>query len=529
MTEAPWFKTAVFYEVPVYAFGDANGDGTGDFVGLTAQLDYLQWLGIDCLWILPFYQSPLRDGGYDVADFREVLPAYGTVEDVRAFVAEVHRRGMRVIADFIVNHTSDQHEWFQQARRPGSPMRDWYVWSDDPGKWSEARVIFIDTHDSNWSWDESASAYFWHRFFDHQPDLNYHNPDVRREIEDAIRFWLDVGFDGLRLDAVPYLFERDGTNGENLPETHAYLKELRAMVDREFPGAILLAEANQWPADVVEYFGDGDECHMAFHFPVMPRLFMSLKRHSASSVIDILERTPAIPTNAQWGIFLRNHDELTLEMVTPEERAYMYEQYAPDPAMRKNLGIRRRLAPLVDNDRRRIELLHGLLLSLPGSPILYYGDEIGMGDMYQLPDRDGVRTPMQWDASSGVGFSSAQPDEFYLPVVSAPGFSPAEINVAHQRDDSDSLLNWVRAMLALRKSHPIFATGDFRPISAEHRALFAFMRDQGDDEILVVANMSDEPLSTTLEITADFTSLIGDRIIDDGEVALGPYEFDWMQ
>ena len=529
MTQPSWFKTAVFYEVPVYAFGDANHDGTGDFVGLTERLDYLQWLGVDCLWILPFYDSPLRDGGYDVADFRKVLPEYGTVDDVRRFVDEVHARGMRVIADFVVNHTSDQHAWFQEARKPGSVLRDRYVWTDDPTQWSEARVIFTDTHDSNWSWDDSAEAYYWHRFFDHQPDLNYDNPDVRADIEDAIRFWMDIGLDGLRLDAVPYLFERDGTNGENLPETHAYLKELRAMVDAEFPGAILLAEANQWPEDVVAYFGDGDECHMAFHFPVMPRLFMALKRHSAESVIDILERTPPIPDNAQWGIFLRNHDELTLEMVTPEERDFMYEQYAPDPAMRKNLGIRRRLAPLVDNDRRRIELLYGLLLSLPGSPILYYGDEIGMGDMYQLEDRDGVRTPMQWDGSPGAGFSNADPASLYLPVVTADGYTPEDVNVANQRTDEASLLNWVRSTLSLRSRHPVFGVGTFEPISAEHNAVFAFRREDDAEEILVVANMSDEPVATTLELTADFTSLIGDRTIDDGRVSLGPYEFDWLK
>jgi len=528
MSDPAWFKTAVFYEVPIYAFGDANGDGTGDIAGLTERLDYLQWLGIDCLWILPFYQSPLRDGGYDVSDFRAVLPAYGTVEDVRHLVAEVHRRGMRIIADFVVNHTSDQHAWFQEARRPGSPTRDRYVWTDDPKKWGEARVIFTDTHDSNWTWDDSAGAYFWHRFFDHQPDLNYDNADVRREVENAIRFWMEIGLDGLRLDAVPYLFERDGTNGENLPETHAYLKRLRAMVDREFPGSILLAEANQWPEDVVDYFGDGDECHMAFHFPVMPRLFMSLKRQSAESVIDILARTPAIPDNAQWGIFLRNHDELTLEMVTPEERAYMYEQYAPDPAMRKNLGIRRRLAPLVDGDRRRIELLYGLLLSLPGSPILYYGDEIGMGDMYELEDRDGVRTPMQWDATAGAGFSPASPKDLYLPVVSAPGYTPAEVNVAAQREDAGSLLQWVRSMLELRRAHAVFGIGDFEPVSAEHSALFAFKRSDATSSVLVIANMSDAAIATTLEVTADFTSLLGSREVDDGRVELGPYGFDWL-
>lgn len=528
MADVPWFKTAVFYEVPIYAFGDSNGDGTGDFVGLADRLDYLQWLGVDCLWILPFYESPLRDGGYDVAHFRKVLPAYGDVADVQRFVEEVHARGMKVIADFVVNHTSDQHPWFQEARKPGSPMRDRYVWTDDPSQWSEARVIFTDTHDSNWTWDESAKAYYWHRFFDHQPDLNYDNADVRREVEDAIRFWMKIGLDGLRLDAVPYLFERDGTNGENLPETHAYLRELRAMVDREFPGSILLAEANQWPEDVVDYFGDGDECHMAFHFPVMPRLFMSLKRQSAESVIDILERTPPIPDDAQWGIFLRNHDELTLEMVNDEERAFMYEQYAPKKGMRKNVGIRRRLAPLLDGDRRQIELLHGLLLSLPGSPILYYGDEIGMGDMYQLEDRDGVRTPMQWDDSPGVGFSTADPADFYLPVVSTQGFEPASVNVAAQKADESSLLLWIRSLLALRGNHPIFGTGAFTSKPAKDPAVFAFTRDHGDEHLLVVANMSDSAVVAELDIDREYQSLRSGQTRGH-VVSLGPYEFDWME
>ncbi len=531
MSTAPWYKTAVFYEVPVYAFCDADGDGTGDFAGLESKLDYLQWLGVDCLWILPFYESPMRDGGYDISDFRSVLPTYGTVDDVRSLLSAAHDRGLRVIADMIVNHTSDQHPWFQEARRPDSPTRDRYVWSDDPSQWSEARVIFTDTQESNWSWDPVAGAYYWHRFFDHQPDLNFDNPDVGDEVEDIVRFWLDAGFDGLRLDAVPYLFERDGTNGENLPETHAYLKRLRAMVDREFPGKILLAEANQWPDDVVEYFGDDDECHMAFHFPVMPRLFMSLKRQEASSLVDILERTPPIPPGSQWGIFLRNHDELTLEMVTPEEREYMYEQYAPDPAMKKNLGIRRRLAPLLDGDRRRIELLNGLLLSLPGSPIFYYGDEIGMGDDYRLEDRDGVRTPMQWDGSPNVGFSTVSPDEFYLPVVMAPGYTPAEVNVAAQRGDAESLLRWTHDLLTLRRNHPVFGTGTFEAVAAQAPAAFAFLRTSPNEQVLVIANMSDQRIETGLDIpnAAGFTSVRGNRSIERGVATLAPYEFDWLQ
>ncbi len=523
-----WFQTSVFYEVPVYAFADSNGDGVGDFEGLTSKLDYLQWLGVDCLWILPFYASPLRDGGYDVSDFESVLPRYGTVDDVTRFLDAAHERGLKVIADMVVNHTSDQHPWFQEARLPGSPKRDWYVWSDSKDRYPEARVIFIDTHDSNWSWDETAGAYYWHRFFDHQPDLNFDNPDVREAMKDAVRFWLARGFDGLRLDAVPYLFERDGTNGENLPETHAYLKELRAMVDEEFPGRVLLAEANQWPADVVEYFGDGDECHMAFHFPVMPRLYMAIEKQDASSVVDILARTPPIPEGCQWGIFLRNHDELTLEMVSDEERAFMYQAYAPDPRMKKNVGIRRRLAPLLDGDRSAIELLHVLLLSLPGSPILYYGDEIGMGDEYLLPDRDGVRTPMQWDPSPAAGFSEADPGSFYLPLVGAPGYAPAEVNVIAQTADAGSLLNWVRAMLELRRGHPVFGTGTFEPVGSSNPAVFAFIRRSADEQILVVANLSGSEESTHLEVEGVWSDLLGRSSLSDGEITLSGHGYAWL-
>ena len=528
-----WYKQAVFYEVPVYAFGDSNGDGIGDSNGLTERLDYLQWLGVDCLWLLPFYESPLRDGGYDISDFEAVLPRYGTVADVSALLAAAHERGLRVIADMIVNHTSDQHPWFQAARQPGSPTRSRYVWSDDPGRYSEARIIFIDTQESNWTWDPVAGAYFWHRFFEHQPDLNYDDPWVRDAMKDVVRFWLDKGFDGLRLDAVPYLYQRDGTTCENLPETHAYLKELRAMVDEEYPGRILLAEANQWPDDVVPYFGDGDECHMAFHFPVMPRLFMALKQQRADSVVDILARTPAIPPSAQWGIFLRNHDELTLEMVTPDEREYMYEQYAPDPEMRKNLGIRRRLAPLLDGDRRRIELLDALLLSLPGSPVLYYGDEIGMGDEYRLEDRDGVRTPMQWDDSATAGFSVASPEDLYLPVVSASGYSAGAVNVAAAQADANSLLNWVRQMLTIRRTHPVFGTGDYEPVETDDPAVMAFLRHSAAEQILVVANFSDRPAVASLDLDTP------ERWVDIGPgepgtwatgtaCELPPYGFRWL-
>ncbi len=496
----PWYQTAVFYEVPVYAFFDADGDGCGDFTGLTQKLDYLQWLGVDCLWILPFFQSPLKDGGYDVSDFYQVLPRYGTIADVQRLVDEVHARGMRIISDMILNHTSDQHRWFQRSLRRDNPEHDWYVWSDDPALYSEARVIFLDTEPSNWTWNDKAGAYYWHRFYHHQPDLNFDNPAVRARMIDVVRYWLGLGFDGLRLDAVPYLYEREGTNGENLPETHAYLKQIRQMVDAEFGDRVLLAEANQWPQEVVEYFGDGDECHMAFHFPVMPRLYMALAKEDATSVRDILALTPPVPEGCQWGIFLRNHDELTLEMVTPEERDFMWERYAPDPHMKLNLGIRRRLAPLVDGDRARIELLHGLLLSLPGSPILYYGDELGMGDEVLLPDRDGVRTPMQWDDSLNAGFSDVNPGGLYLPVVTQAGYTPEEVNVAAQRADERSLLHWVRELLAVRSRYPAFGTGTFVQVETSDPAVFAFTR-QADDPLLVVANFAATPRRATLDLT----------------------------
>ena len=405
--DALWFQKAVFYELSVRAFHDDNNDGIGDFAGLIGKLEYLEWLGVDCIWLLPFQQSPLRDGGYDIADYRMVLPDYGTVEDVALLVKEAHRRGIRVIMDLVINHTSDQHPWFKSARSsPDSEYRDWYVWSNTKNKFTDARIIFLDTETSNWTWDDEAGAYYFHRFFSHQPDLNYDNPQVRAEIIDVCRFWLDLGMDGFRLDAVPYLFKREGTNDENLPETHAFLAELRAALDADYPDKVLLAEANQWPEDVVDYFGSPDrpECHMCFNFPLMPRMFMGLRREQRYPITEILDRTPAVPPNCQWGIFLRNHDELTLEMVTDEERDYMWGEYAKDPRAKLNLGIRRRLAPLLNNGRRQMELFHGLILSLPGSPILYYGDEIGMGDNIYLGDRNGVRTPMQWSSDRNAGF-----------------------------------------------------------------------------------------------------------------------------
>ncbi len=420
--DSRWYQRSVFYEVSVRGFADSNGDGTGDLRGLTDKLDYLEWLGVDCLWLLPFYQSPLRDGGYDISDFFSVLPAYGDVKDAAQLIEEAHRRGIRVIADLVMNHTSDQHPWFQECRQSrDNPKADWYVWSEDDQKWPEARIIFVDTEPSNWTYEPLREQYYWHRFFHHQPDLNFDNPEVQEAMLDVVRFWLDLGMDGYRLDAVPYLYERDGTNGENLPETHDYLKRIRQTVDTEFPGRVLLAEANQWPSDVVQYFGGSDECHMCFHFPLMPRMFMAIRRSQRYPITEILAQTPDIPDGCQWGIFLRNHDELTLEMVNDEERDYMYAEYATDPLMRRNLGISRRLFPLLENDRRIAELFHALLFSMPGSPVLYYGDEIGMGDNIYLGDRDGVRTPMQWTPDRNAGFSRADFAQLYLPPLDGSG------------------------------------------------------------------------------------------------------------
>jgi maltose alpha-D-glucosyltransferase/alpha-amylase len=486
-----WYKDAIFYEVYVRGFYDSNSDGVGDFRGLTAKLDYLQWLGVTCIWLLPFYESPLNDGGYDISDYYAVLPEYGTVADVKEFLTAAHAKGIRVIADLVINHTSDRHPWFQDARRSRlSPKRDWYVWSDSDQKYSQARIIFSDTERSNWTWDEQAEAFYWHRFFSHQPDLNYDNPEVRQAMLAVVSFWLDLGVDGLRVDAAPYLFEREETNCENLPETHEFLKTLRAFVEDRYPDAFLLAEANQWPEDVVQYFGDGDEFHMGYNFPIMPRLFMALRQEDRRPIVEILERTPEIPPSCQWGMFLRNHDELTLEMVTDEERDYLYDEYARDPRMRLNLGIRRRLAPLMDNGRRRIELLHGLLFSLPGSPFLYYGDEIGMGDNIYLGDRDGVRTPMQWTADRNAGFSKADFARLYFPLIMDPVYGYQAVNVEAQQRYSTSLLNWVREMIHLRKRHPVFGRGTIRLIKPENRKVFAFARSYSDETVLCVFNLA---------------------------------------
>ena len=501
--EPLWFKRAVFYEIHVRGFFDSSGDGSGDFRGLTEKLDYLQWLGIDCIWLLPFYASPLRDGGYDISDFAAIHPDYGAVHDVQQLIDAAHARRIRVIADLVMNHTSVDHPWFQESRSdPQSPKRDWYVWSDNDERYADARVIFIDTESSNWTWDPVAGAYYWHRFFSHQPDLNYDNPEVQQAMIDVLGFWLDLGLDGFRLDAVPYLFEREATNCENLPETHAYLKRVRKEVDEHYPDRVLLAEANQWPADVVQYFGAGDECHMAFHFPVMPRMFMAVRREEAVPIYEILEQTPRIPKSCQWGLFLRNHDELTLEMVTDEERDYMYAEYAKDPRMKLNLGIRRRLAPLLDNGRDEIELMTAILFSLPGSPVLYYGDEIAMGDNVYLGDRDGVRTPMQWTGDRNAGFSRADFAQLYAPPLMDPVYGFQAVNVEAQLRTATSLLRWVHRFIALRKEHPVFGFGSYEPIEPSNSRIFAHLRQFEDDLVLCVHNLARSAQAVELDLSA---------------------------
>jgi len=490
-----WFRRSIFYELSVRAFYDASGDGNGDLRGLIDKLPYLQWLGIDCVWLLPFYPSPLRDGGYDISDFLSVHPDFGTTEDAAELLDAAHRRGIRVIADLVVNHTSDQHPWFVESRTDRTnPKADYYVWNDDDRRWSEARVIFVDSERSNWTWDPNREQYYWHRFFHHQPDLNYANPDVQQEMLDVVAHWLGIGLDGLRLDAVPYLYEEDGTNGENLPATHDFLRRLRKEVDERFPNRVLLAEANQWPEDVVDYFGSGDECHMCFHFPLMPRMFSALRREESTPVKEILARTPEVPFGCQWGIFLRNHDELTLEMVTDEERDYMYAEYAADPRMRRNVGISRRLFPLLDNDRRQAELLHALLFSLPGTPILYYGDEIGMGDNIYLGDRDGVRTPMQWSPDRNGGFSSADFAQLYLPPLMDPVYGFASVNVEAEQRDGASFLNWLRHLIYVRQQHDVFGIGGFEILEVSTPSVFAYLRTPLDGfdtrPVLCVANFS---------------------------------------
>ncbi|HVX17566.1 MAG TPA: maltose alpha-D-glucosyltransferase [Acidimicrobiales bacterium] len=512
-----WYRTAVFYEVLVRGFNDANGDGTGDIAGLVDRLDYLQWLGVDCLWLLPFYQSPLRDGGYDIADFFTVLPEYGTVADVAELIDQAHHRGMRLIADMVMNHTSDQHPWFVESRQDRTnPKADWYVWGDDETRYGDARIIFVDTETSNWTLDPERGQYYWHRFFHHQPDLNYDNPEVADAMLDVVRFWLQLGLDGFRLDAVPYLYERDGTNCENLDETHRYLRRVRKMVDAEFPNTVLLAEANQWPADVVDYFGGGpdapsDECHMCFHFPLMPRMYMAVRREQRHPITEILSQTPDLPDGAQWGLFLRNHDELTLEMVSDEDRDYMYAEYAKDPRMKRNVGIARRLFPLLDNNRTVAELFHAMLFSMPGSPVLYYGDEIGMGDNIYLGDRDAVRTPMQWTPDRNGGFSGADFAQLYLPAQMDPVFGFNAVNVEAQLRNPSSFLHWTQRMLHVRRQHRVFGTGTFEVLGVENPSVLAYVRRQtrpadhpsghGEDIVLCVFNLSRFAQPAELQLT----------------------------
>jgi len=538
-----WFKRAVFYEVLVRGFSDSNSDGTGDLRGLADKLDYLAWLGIDCLWLPPFYPSPLRDGGYDISDYEGVLAEFGTIDDFTALLKAAHERGIKLIIDFVMNHTSDQHAWFQASRKdPNGPYGNYYVWSDDDTRYPDARIIFVDTEPSNWTFDPVRKQYFWHRFFSHQPDLNFDSADVQQAMIDALRFWLDLGIDGFRLDAVPYLYERDGTNCENLPETHEFLRRLRKEIDRDYPDRVMLCEANQWPDDVVQYFGDpatgGDECHMAFHFPVMPRIFMAVRRENRYPISEIMEQTPSIPANCQWGIFLRNHDELTLEMVSDEERDYMWAEYAKDPRMKANIGIRRRLAPLLENDINQIELFTALLLSLPGSPVLYYGDEIGMGDNIWLGDRDGVRTPMQWTPDRNAGFSTCDPGRLYLPVNMDSIYGFQVTNVESQTRNSSSLLHWMRRMIRVRKANPAFGLGTFHDIGGSNPSVLAFVRTFGDDIVLCVNNLSRFPQAVELDLRpwegAEPIELMGDtRFPAIGELSylltLAGHGFYWLR
>jgi maltose alpha-D-glucosyltransferase/alpha-amylase len=535
-----WYKRAVFYEIFVRGFFDSNDDGCGDLKGVIDKLDYLEWLGVDCLWLLPFYQSPLRDGGYDISDSFTVLPEYGDLGDVVSLVEQAHRRGIRIIADLVMNHTSDLHPWFQESRQDATNRRaDWYVWSDDDQKWPDAKIIFCDVEHSNWTWDPQRGQYYWHRFFSHQPDLNFDNPEVQEAMLEVLRFWLDLGLDGFRLDAVPFLFERDGTSGENLPETHDYLKRVRKEVDSLYPGRVLLAEADQWPADVVDYYGDsGDECHMCFHFPLMPRMFMAVHQEQRRPMTDILAQTPEIPDDAQWGIFLRNHDELTLQTVTDEERDYMWAAFASDPRMKLNIGIRRRLAPLVENDRRLGELLHAMLFSLPGSPILYYGDEIGMGDNLYLGDRDSVRTPMQWSSDRNAGFSRADFAQLYLPPLMDPVYGFQACNVEAAMRSPNSFLHWMRRMLEVRKQHPLFGTGSLEILDADNPAVLAYLRRQDDDVVICVNNLSRsaQPALLPLEAFAgrEPVELLGGVTFptitaEPYRVTLGPHAFYWFQ
>ncbi|WP_396127236.1 maltose alpha-D-glucosyltransferase [Edaphobacter bradus] len=560
-TDSLWYKDAVIYELHVRAFQDSNGDGIGDFPGLISRLDYLQDLGVTCLWLLPFFPSPLRDDGYDIANYTDVNPSYGSLDDFKRFLAAAHQRNMQVLIELVINHTSDQHPWFKASRLapPGSPERNFYVWSHTDQLYKSVPIIFSDTEKSNWTWDETAGAYYWHRFFSHQPDLNFDNPAVFEEVLKAMRFWLDLGVDGFRLDAIPYLIERDGTTCDNLPETHAIIKRIRAAIDEGYSNRFLLAEANTWPTDVRPYFGNGDECHMAFHFPLMPRIYMALRQEDRMPITEIMAQTPPIPDCCQWGLFLRNHDELTLEMVTSDERDYMYFAYSADPRMRINVGIRRRLAPLVDNNRRRIELLNSLLFSFPGTPILYYGDEIGMGDNIYLGDRNGVRTPMQWNPDRNAGFSTAVPSRLYFPVIMDPTFGYQAVNVETQLSEPSSLLHWTRNMIALRKLFHVFGRGTLEFLSPENRKVLAYIRhydphsdsreqteaarvrdvtSPGNETVLCVANLSRfaQPVSLDLSEFAgmqpvEMLGYVPFPIITSQPypLTLAPYSFFWLE
>jgi maltose alpha-D-glucosyltransferase / alpha-amylase len=537
--EAGWYKDAIIYQVHVRTFADANNDGIGDFAGLAQRLDYVQDLGVNTIWLMPFFPSPLRDDGYDISDYKSVHPSYGNLDDFKNFLSIAHDRGIRVIIEMVLNHTSDQHPWFLESRSSqNNPKRDWYVWSDTDAKYRGTRIIFLDTEMSNWAWDPISKSYFWHRFFSHQPDLNYDNPTVREEMWNVMKFWLELGVDGFRLDAVPYLIEREGTNCENLPETHQIIRELRKRVDEQFPGTMLLAEANQWPADLRPYFGDGDEFHMAFHFPLMPRMFMGLRLEDRKPITEILQQTPEIPAACQWCLFLRNHDELTLEMVTDVERDYMYDIYANDKAMRLNLGIRRRLAPLLDNDRRRIELMNGMLMSLPGTPIIYYGDEIGMGDNIYLGDRNGVRTPMQWSGGWNGGFSSADPERLYSPPILNPVYGYPAVNVLSQKRTQHSLLSWMQHIIGIRRSSPVFGSGSIEFLYPANHRILAYVRKLGRETILVVNNLS----SAAQAVELDLRQYKGNILIEMfgrnvfpriGDLpyllTLGPYQFYWFR
>ncbi len=535
----PWYMNAFFYEVHIRAYRDSNADGIGDIPGLIEKLDYIKDLGVDCIWILPIYPSPLNDDGYDIADYYNVHPDYGTLADFKRLVGEAHQRGLRVIADLVLNHTSDQHPWFQSSRSdPTSKYRDYYVWSETDDKYSDARIIFVDTEQSNWTYDEEAGLYFWHRFYSSQPDLNYDNPAVREEMLNVMKLWLDMGIDGFRADAVPYLIEREGTICENLPETHAILKSIRSYLDANYEGKVLLAEANQWPKDVRPYFGDGDEFNMGFHFPIMPRIYMAIRKGDPAPIHWIMSQTPEIPERTQWCTFLRNHDELTLEMVTEEERQWMWNEYAPDPRMRLNLGIRRRLAPLLDNDHRKIMLANALLYSLPGAPIIYYGDEIGMGDNIWLPDRNGVRTPMQWDASPNAGFSSAPPESLYTPVISEDEYAYQKVNVAAGTADPDSLLNKIKHLVKVRKGLPILAMGAYEFLQQEEKACLIIHRSLNEQHLLCVLNLTGETQSIQLELTPfkghHVKNLLSNNAFpgiteDPYPINLPPYAYHWLE